>query len=133
MFLDMYQHFNILSERTKEYRRFNTVGTQLTVRLKPPSDSDNNPVDNFLASVNELFEYALQNVGDGDMIGFMIRNEINQKEKTFGLAFRRKDQIYGKVIWSVKFHVQCSGQTGDRSLFGQDALGIGRVAIKSKG
>jgi hypothetical protein len=101
MFLDKYQHFNILSDRTKEYRRFNAVATQLNVRLNPHSDSDTNPVGHFLASVNELFEYALQNVSDCEMVGLTFRNEINQQCKPFGLRFRRKDQISREVIWSV--------------------------------
>jgi hypothetical protein len=100
-FLDMYQHFNIVSERTKEYRRFNAAGKQITVRLNTPSDSETNPVNYFLTSVNQLFEYALQNLGDGDMVGLTIRNEINQQDKPFGLSFRRKDQISSEVIWSV--------------------------------
>jgi hypothetical protein len=75
----MLDHFEILSERTKEYRRFNVVGSQITVRLSPPSGIKPNAVSNFLASVNELLAYALQNVGVGDMVGLTIRNEINQQ------------------------------------------------------
>jgi len=41
------------------YRRYNAVGTQLTVRLLPPTDNSD-PVGHFLATVNELFQYALQ-------------------------------------------------------------------------
>ena len=44
----------ILSEVGKEYRRFNAVGTHLTVRLIPPSDTHNNPVRNFLAGVKDV-------------------------------------------------------------------------------
>jgi hypothetical protein len=86
----MYQNFNILSERTKEYRRFNASGKQITVRHNPPSDFETNPVGHFLTGVNELFEYALQNVGDGDMVGLTTRNEIKQ-DKPF-------DQISSEVI-----------------------------------
>ena len=42
------------------------------MRLNSPSTSDANPVENFLASVNDLFEHALQDVGDGDMVGIAI-------------------------------------------------------------
>jgi hypothetical protein len=43
---DMSQNFVILSESTKEYKRFNAVGTQLTVQLAPPTDHSN-PVRHF--------------------------------------------------------------------------------------
>jgi hypothetical protein len=55
----------------------------------------------FLTSVNELFQYALQNLNDSDMVGITIRNEVNQQDKAIGFTFRRKDQISGDVIWSV--------------------------------
>ena len=65
---------------------FNTTGTQLTVRLIPPSTPDANPVDHFLASVNDLFQHALQDVGDGDMVGIAIHNESNQNDSLLELA-----------------------------------------------
>ena len=40
----------------------------MTVLLNPPTDPEINPVDHFLASVNDLFEHALQDVGDADMV-----------------------------------------------------------------
>jgi hypothetical protein len=49
---------DIVREIRHDYRRFGTVGKQFTVRLNPPSDLDLNPIDHFLASVNELFEQA---------------------------------------------------------------------------
>ena len=52
---------------------------QLTVRLNPPTDTDINPVDPFLVSENNLFEHALQDVLDADMVGIAINNEVNQK------------------------------------------------------
>jgi hypothetical protein len=47
--------FTIDDEINRQYRRFSTVGTQLTVRLLPPSDATD-PATHFLTSVNELFE-----------------------------------------------------------------------------
>jgi len=55
----------------------------------------------FLASVNELFEYALQDVSDSDMMGVTIQNQVNQNDMPIGISFRRKDQLSGKVICSV--------------------------------
>jgi hypothetical protein len=64
----MYDHFEILSEGFRQYKRFNATGTKLTVRLKVPSDTDS--ITHLLTSVNELFQFALQDLGDGDMVGY---------------------------------------------------------------
>ena len=53
----------------------------LVVRLLPPSNA-RDPVNHFLASVDELFEHALQNLSDSDMVGIMIQNSVNQNDKT---------------------------------------------------
>jgi len=58
-------------------------------------------VGHFLASVNELFEYSLQDMSDSDMVGITIQNQLNQNDKPIGISFRRKNQISGEVIWSV--------------------------------
>jgi hypothetical protein len=40
---------------TRQYRRFNAEGTQLTMRLLPPLEGqDSNPMSHFLASVTDL-------------------------------------------------------------------------------
>jgi hypothetical protein len=84
--------FTIDGEISRRYRRFNAVGTQLTVRLLPPAEGeDSNPMSHFLASVTDLFEYALRNCDDSDMVGITIRNEINVHDKAVGISFRRKD------------------------------------------
>jgi len=49
---------------------------------------NNDPVGHFLASVNELFEYALQDVSDSDMVGITIQNQVNQNDKAIGISFR---------------------------------------------
>src|SRR5215475_11382285 len=38
--LQMFKHFDVLSERVREYKRFNAGGTQITVRLRPPTDTE---------------------------------------------------------------------------------------------
>jgi hypothetical protein len=95
----MYDHFEILSEGVRQYKRFNATGTKLTVRLKAPSDTDS--ITHLLTSVNELFQFALQDVGDGHMVGVTIRNDNNQTDGAIGISFRRKNQITGEVIGSV--------------------------------
>jgi len=96
------QRFTIDQELTRQYRRFNAEGTQRTVHLLPPYEGeDSNPMSNFLASVTELFEYALRNCEDSDMVGITISNEVNVQNKAIGISFRRKDQITGDVTWSV--------------------------------
>ena len=48
-----------------------------------------------------MFHYLLENVGEGDMVGITIHNEVNQTDKPIGFSFRRKDQISSDVIWGV--------------------------------
>jgi hypothetical protein len=98
--------FTIDGEINRQYSRFNAVGTQLTVRLVPPQEGeDSNPMSHFLTSVFDLFEYALQNCDDSDMVGITISNEENVQDKAIGISFRRKDQITPDVIWSVFWKV----------------------------
>jgi len=92
--------FEIDDTVRRQYRQYNAVGTQLTVRLLPPSENSD-PVGYFLASVNDLFEYALQDVSNSDMVGITIQNQVNQNDKPIGISFRKKDQLSGEVIWSV--------------------------------
>jgi len=51
--------------------------------------------------VNDLFDYALRDVSDSDMVGITIQNEVNLLDKPIGISFRRKDQQSSEVIWSV--------------------------------
>ena len=96
------QRFTIEEEQTRQYRRFNAQGTQLTVRLLPPPEGeDPNPMSHFVDSVTELFVHALRDLEDSDMVGITISNEVEVKDRAIGISFRRKDQITGDVIWSV--------------------------------
>ena len=97
----MSQYFEVLDEINREYRCFNTTGRQIRVRLNPPTDLETNPVYHFLPSLNDLFEHVLQDVGDAEMVGVAIHNEINQSDRPIGISFRRRDQLSGDVIWSV--------------------------------
>jgi hypothetical protein len=89
----MAHKFEIVREIRSEYRRFGTISRQFTVRLNPPTDPNPNPVDHFLASVNEFFEHVLQDVQDTDMVGIAILNEVNQSDKPIDISFRRRDQV----------------------------------------
>jgi len=96
------QRFTIEEEQTKQYRRFNARGTQLTARLLPPPEGeDSNPMSHFVDSVTELFEHALRDLEDSDMVGITISNEVEVKNRAIEISFRRRDQITGDVIWSV--------------------------------
>jgi len=96
----MAPRFKINGTITRQYSRFNDVGTQITTRLLPPSTIVN-PVKYFIASVNDLLEHVLQNVSDSDMLVMTIHNQVNQSEKPIGISFRRKDQLSRDVKWSV--------------------------------
>ena len=97
----MSQYFEVLDEINREYRRFNTIGRQIRVRLNPPTDPETNPMDHFLVSVNDLFEHVLQDVGDADMVGVAIHNEVNQSDRPIGISFRRRAQLSGDVFEKV--------------------------------
>ena len=97
----MAQRFEILRKVRRQCRRFNTTGTQLTVPLNLPSSPDANPVDHFLASVNDLFEHPLQDAGDRDMVRIAIHNESNQNDKPIGISFRHRDNLSIDAIWTV--------------------------------
>jgi hypothetical protein len=90
--------FEVLDGVNRQYRRFNAQGTQLKVRLLPPPDDEviPDPITHFESCVDALFEYALKNVEDTDMVGFFIQNE--NKDKPIGFSFRRKDQLSVEVI-----------------------------------
>ena len=96
----MARRFEIMDTNTRQYRRYNAVGRQIIVRLIPPSENSD-PVVHFLASVKDLFEYALRDVDNADMVGITIQNQVDQNDKPIGISFRRKDQLSGDVIWSV--------------------------------
>ena len=83
-----------MDANTRQYRRYNDVGRQLTVRLIPPSDNTN-PVAHFLASVNDLFEHALRDVDDSDIVGIRIQNQVNQNYKPIGIFSDTKISYLG--------------------------------------
>ena len=86
------QRFTIEEEQTRQYRRFNAQGTQLTVRLLPPPEGeDPNPMSHFLDSVTELFEHALRDLEDSDMVGITISNEVEAHELFVAGFFHMED------------------------------------------
>jgi len=108
----MARRFDIQDRNTRQYRGYNSVGRQITASLIPPSDNSD-PVTHFLASVNNLFEHVLLDVGDGDMVGITIRNQVNQNDKPIGIIFRRKEPLSAEVIWSVFEKVSQSNTSFD--------------------
>jgi hypothetical protein len=101
----MEDKFEIIDEVVKQYRKFNTEGTQLKVRLLPPPDDDEtvtNSVTHFETSMNALFDYALRNVAENDMVGLAIYHEgTGPRDKPIGFSFRRRDQLSTEVIWRL--------------------------------
>jgi len=73
------QTLEILEAQTREYSRCNTRGTQWNVRLNPPPPTTPlpDPVIHIINSVNNLFDYVLEDVGDANMVGITIHNEVN--------------------------------------------------------
>jgi len=55
---------------------------QLTLRLLPPYEGeDSNAMSQFLASVTDLFEYALRNCNDSDMAGIKLVTKLMCRTK----------------------------------------------------
>ena len=52
--------------------------------------------------MTELFEHALRDLEDSDMVGITISNEVEEKDRTIGMSFRRKDQITGGDLVGVR-------------------------------
>ena len=83
----MARRFEIEYTITGRCSRFNAIGTQLIVRLLPPSNDDaKDPVSRFLAIVKDLFKYALQYLSDSNMVGITIQNRVNQYDKPNGMS-----------------------------------------------
>jgi len=97
----MSQRFQVDGEITRLYSRFNATATQLSVRLLPPPLHDSDPITHFLDDMSEMFEYALRDCSESDMVGVTISNEVNEQDKPIGFSFRRKDQLSEELIWSV--------------------------------
>ena len=99
--------FEIFEGQSRVYSRFHTRGTQWKVRLNPPplvsetSPALPEPVSHFIDSVNYLFDHVLEDVGDAELVGITIHNEVNQADKPIGFSFRRREQLSSDVIWSV--------------------------------
>ena len=71
-----------IDEITRQYRRFNTVGTKLTVRLLPQLEEDErDPISTFVDSMTNLCEHALWNCDDSDMVGISILSKDNMRDK----------------------------------------------------
>jgi len=68
----MARRFQIEDTITRQYRRFSATGPQRVVRLLPPYD-DTDPLSHFLASLNNVFRRALQNLSESYMFGITIR------------------------------------------------------------
>jgi len=109
------------------------------VRLLPPPP-DSNPVTHFLDSMSDLFDYALRNCNESDMVGVTISNEVNVQDKPIGISFRWKDQLSEEVIWSIFEKVAQSNArfiAMDRLVVVIHSVrmpvGFGRIALRTKG
>ena len=90
--------------------------------------------------MSNVFEYALRNCNESDMVGVTISNEVNAQDKPIGISFRRKDQLSEEVIWSVFEKVARSNtrfNAMDRLVFVSHSVrmpvGFGRTALRTKG
>ena len=134
----MARRFEIEDTITRQYRRFGATGTQIVFRLLPPYDPTDT-VSHFLASLNDLFRHALQNLKESDMVEITIQNRENQNDKPIGISFRRKDQLAANVILSLVQKVSQSNarfNALDKLIMTVHSVrmpvGFGKHAIKSR-
>jgi len=84
----MSKRFTVDGEINRQYSHFNATGTQLSLRLLPPPP-DSNPVTHFLDSMSDLFEYALRNCNESDMVGvtkLMCRINLSESVLDGGIS-----------------------------------------------
>jgi hypothetical protein len=126
----------------RKYRRFNAMGTQLTVQLLPPTDPENtDPMTHFVDTIKDIVEYATHDCRDSDMVGLTISNEDeNVADRAVCISVRRKDQLSAEAIWAVfEKVVQSNASFGplDRLVIQLHAVrmpsGHGGDAVKAKG
>jgi len=53
-----------------------------------PEGQDSNPMSHFLDVVTKLFDYALRDLEDSDMVGIITSNEVELKDRAIGISFR---------------------------------------------
>jgi hypothetical protein len=61
----------------RHYRRINTEGRRLTVRMTAPAED---PAQYFADSVDEIFEFSLRELVPSDMVGISIHNANHQQD-----------------------------------------------------
>ena len=98
------KHVSQIRDRGNDYQTVQSVqcywNAVNSASITPINYNARYPVSHFIASVNDLFEHALQNLSDSDM-GIKIQNRLNHNDKPIGISLRCKDQLAGDVIWSV--------------------------------
>ena len=95
-------------------------------------------VSDFLASVNNLFQHALQNFSN--MLGITIQDIVNQNDKTIGIRYRRKRSVGGRrdiENISESHRIEFAIKSLDTLVVTVHSVrmpeGFGKRAVKSKG
>ena len=90
--------------------------------------------------MSDVFEYALRNCNETDMVGVTISNEVNVQDKPIGISFRWKDQLSEEVIWIVfekVAHSNARFNAMDRLVVVIHSVrmpvGFSRTALRTKG
>jgi len=134
----MARRFEIEDTITRQYSRFNATGTQPVVRLLTPSDGTD-PVSDFLASLNDSFRHAIQNLSESDMVGITIQNRVYQNEKPIGIRFRLRTSWRGMLycLWSKRFHNETRFNALDKLIMTVHSLRmsvvLGKRGLKRRG
>jgi len=82
----MTRRYEKMDRNTRQYRWYNVLERQITLRLKHPS-CNTNTVAHFPGSRNDLIEHALRDIDDSDMVGMTNRSSSNPQRISIELTF----------------------------------------------
>jgi hypothetical protein len=119
------QHFRILGETSKEYKRFNAWGKVISIKIKPVEE-DEDPVTHLKRALESVIEYVKRDVDPTDMLGINIRNTENIMDKDMGISMRPCSEMNIDVLWAVMFKVIQSNAKFSSS----DALSVSVDCVK---
>jgi len=90
-------HFFILDETVKSFPNFNATGISFLIKFNFLGEEPNSGTY-LTESISALTDYLLDDVSGRDLVGLIIRNTENVKEKVFGIGLRRRDQPKSEMV-----------------------------------
>ncbi|XP_025155139.1 uncharacterized protein LOC112588681 [Harpegnathos saltator] len=103
-----YKLIQIYDERMCKFRKFNILGREARIKIRPPPD-DNDIVLYLENAFREIYAYAVNSVGLNDYVGLSFAS-ADLTRRPAGLSFRpARDLSYGDIWNLVSSLVQSAG------------------------